>query len=281
MNATLTLTAWTADLGDPGETPQAFASAVTQRVVASWEEGADVVLLPEFLWLGLERFAGGLSEVSTLFWDQLWPDISVALSQPNKCVILGTVPCCGPQGLHNRAVILADGRPLFQDKLCLTPWEKAFDPGRGIHPWMFLGWKLATLVCLDVELPEHSIALRDQGIDLLLVPSATETMLGVERIARCASARAVERGCYVAVSPLVGKSESELVDENVGRLSCYTPSQAAFRKMERMDESEVFTDGWHSRRWELSASALQRMRRNRVETNPALLASAGPVATAK
>jgi predicted amidohydrolase len=230
-----------------------------------------VVVLPEFLWLGLERFAGGLDAISKLFWEQLWPEILPALSLSDKCVVLGTVPFHSPEGIANRAIVITEGRAHYQDKLCLTPWEKEFRPGRGIQPWDFLGWKLATLVCLDVEMPEHSIALRSVGVDLLLVPSATETMLGVERITRCASARAVERGCYVVVSPLVGKCDSELVDENMGRLACYTPSQAAFRKMERMDESEILTTGWHCRTWELSAQALLRMRRNRIETNPALL----------
>ena len=271
MKPDLTITAWTADLGDTWETARDFANAITHRVLASWSDGADVVVLPEFLWMGLERFAGGLQEISTLFWDTLWPEISQSLHAPDKCVVLGTVPRALSDGIRNRAVILTDGQPHFQDKLCLTPWEKDFRRGNGIQPWSFQGWKLATLICLDVEIPEHSIALREHGIDLLLVPSATETILGVERIARCASARAVERGCYVVVSQLVGKCESDLVDENLGRLSCYTPSQAAFRKTERIDESEVLTSGWRSRTWTLSAKALQHMRKNRIETNPALL----------
>ncbi len=272
MKPTLIITAWTADLGEPWASPQEFALAVVERVVQAWQAGADVVVLPEFLWLGLERFADGLAGVARLFWDTLWPEISSALSQSGKCVVLGTVPCGGATGLLNRAIILSDGMGYFQDKLYLTPWEKEFQPGEGIRPWEFRGWRLATLVCLDVELPEHSIALREQRVDLLLVPSATETILGVERIARCASARAVECGLYVVVSQLVGTSVSSLVDENVGRLSLYTPSQAAFRNMERMDESEVYTSGWHSRTWALSAQGLNRMRRTRIETNPALLA---------
>jgi predicted amidohydrolase len=267
----LTVTAWTADLDGSWPTPEAFAAAVTRHVLTSWEEGADIVLMPEFLWLGLAPFASGLVEISALFWGNLWPTLKTALSLPDKCVVLGTVPFCSAHGMQNRAVILSDGTPHFQDKLCLTPWESEFQPGKGIHPWDFHGWRLATLVCLDIEIPEHSIALREEGIDLLLVPSATETILGTERIARCASARAVERGCYVIVSHLVGKGASELVDENIGRLSCYTPSQSAFRKLERMDEGPILTSGWHTRTWQLSAISLRQMRRNRVEANPALL----------
>jgi predicted amidohydrolase len=91
---------------------------------------------------------------------------------------------------------------LYQDKLHLTPWESAFSPGDTLHLWHFAGLRIAVIICLDIEIPELSARLRDEEVDLILCPSATETVLGVERVDRCASARAVELGCHVAVSHL-------------------------------------------------------------------------------
>jgi len=93
----------------------------------------------------------------------------------------------------------------------------------------------------------------------------------VERVTRCASARAVELGCAVVVSPLVGKCESDLVDDNLGKLACYLPSQSAFKKSPRMQESEVFSDGFHCSRFTLPLSRLTSMRWSTVETNPSLI----------
>ena len=264
----LIVDAWTADVGHDFQAPAGFVDSVVSRVLASWEDGADVVLMPEFLWLSLERFVTGLPQLATLFWEEIFPSLQAKLAQPGKCVVLGTVPFQDGDVLRNRAVILVEGVLHFQDKMCLTPWEKDFRGGNGIGIWGFQGWRMGVLICLDVEIPDHSVTLRQRNLDLLLVPSATETILGTERIARCASARAVEIGCYVVVSHLVGKCESSLIDENLGRLSCYTPSQAAFRRGERVDEGAVHESGWEKRRFALGASALKRMRRNHVETNP-------------
>jgi predicted amidohydrolase len=127
------------------------------------------------------------------------------------------------------------------------------------------------VICLDIEIPELSARLRGAGVDVMLVPSATETVLGVERVDRCASARAVELGCVVGVSHLTGKAASELIDENVGRTAVYFPSQAAFRDDPRWVEGEIVAAGIHKQRVVIDHRALEVMRRMRQETNPSLL----------
>jgi predicted amidohydrolase len=68
-----------------------------------------------------------------------------------------------------------------------------------LRVWEFGGVRFAVIICLDIEIPEISAKLRGRGVDVILVPSATETILGVERVDRCASARAVELGAIVGV----------------------------------------------------------------------------------
>jgi predicted amidohydrolase len=262
----------TFDIGEPFAAPDDCARHFIDATLRAWSEGADLVVFPEFCWMVLERFCEGpdlLHGLSPLFWNRLWPELRRALSVPGKAVVLGTVPFLDDSGhLRNRAPILSDGRAFHQDKLHLTPWENAFAPGEAIHVWTFKQHRIAVCICLDVEIPSLTAALKPAELDLLLVPSATETLLGVERIGRCASARAVELGCQVAVCHLTGKTDSTLVDENVGRLSFYSPSQSAFAATDRVDEGVLLESGHHTRGFTTDPAAVRAARASLAETNP-------------
>lgn len=255
--------AWTFDVGTTEDHVEAMASRVEQ----SWGSGADIVLFPEYSWAGVNA---SLRAIADTFWTHSLPLLQARLSRPGKLVVLGTAPCVDETSgtLRNRAPILVNGRLMTQDKLFLTPWETAFSGGTVLRLFEFNGLRVAVVICLDIEIPELSVMLRGRGVDLILVPSATETVQGCERVTRCASARSVELGCAVIVSPLVGRCNSELVDDNLGKLGGYLPSQAAFANCARMDESIVHTEGFHVARFALRSESLLRMRRSKVETNP-------------
>ena len=265
----------TYDPGRPADTPSAFTHAVAERVLTCWDDGADLVLLPEFLWLGLEPLlpmgdgSSGLQRVAQVFWRDLLPELQRALTRPGKAVVLGSCPALHRGTLRNRAPIYTGESWIHQDKLHLTPWEKAFSPGAHVRLWSFGDWRVAVLICLDIEIPELAARLRGRDVDLILCPSATETLLGVERVDRCASARAVELGCHVGVAHLTGHASSELIDENLGRAAWYGPSQHVFRTAPRWLEGEILSAGSQVLRVELDRAALQRMRRMQMETNPA------------
>jgi predicted amidohydrolase len=269
---TLKLDLRTFDAGAAASDPAACADIVTQLTLNSWSGGADVVAFPELMWMALERFVDGENKpagVARLFWDALWPGLRQKLHHPDKAVILGSVPFLDADGLlRNRAPILSEGRVIHQDKIHLTPWENAFHGGGPLRVWTFKGLRIAVIVCLDIEIPELSAALRGKHIDLILVPSATENLLGVERISRCANARAVELGCHVGVCQLVGCADSELIDDNIGRLSLYSPSQSPFAAIDRQDESIVFEEGFHCRTFTLDMEAIAMARSLAGETNP-------------
>lgn len=264
---------WSYDPGAPLASAEECVAAMRDRVISSWNEGADVVVFPEFAWMALERFAAGAEGVACLFWDEWFPQMLENLKHPGKAAVLGTVPFIDADGrLRNRAPIVSDGRVLHQDKIHLTPWENAFHGGERVSVWDFMGHKLAVLVCLDIEIPELSAALRGMDVDLLLVPSATESLFGVERVHRCASARAVELGCFVGVSQLTGVAESALIDVNVGRLAVYSPSQAAFGGIERMQAGDVLDQGFHRMSVNLDLAGLAASRSATEETNPSRVA---------
>lgn len=272
----LTLELQTFDVAAPGiQSPNAFSDLVAERVMTAWDEGADMVLLPEFLWMGLARFVepgNAVLEVARLFESELWPGLQNRLRRPGKAAVLGTVPFAESDGtVRNRAPILADGQVLHQDKLNLTPWEIGLKGGEVLRVWGFGGVRCAVVICLDSEVPELSVALRGKGVDLLLVPSATESVLGVERVGRCADARAVELCCHVGLSHLVGGIDSELIDANLGRLGVFAPSQSAFAGSPRQRVTEVVSSGFHRLRADLDIAALRRQRATPAETNPSLL----------
>lgn len=261
--------AWTFDVG----TTEDHVEAVASRVEQSWDSGTDIVLFPEYSWAALPG-CKDVHEMAAMFWSTIVPQLQQRLARPGKMAVLGTAPCMVDGELRNRAPILLNGELVVQDKLFLTPWETQFTGGKALQLIEFAGLRIAVIICLDIEIPEFSVLLRGQGVDLILVPSATETVLGSERITRCASARSVELGCAVVVSPLVGKCSSDLVDDNLGRLACYLPSQAAFRTVERCVESDLHVAEFHCLKSDVDFSCLKTMRRNILETNPSLISSA-------
>ena len=297
MASKVTVDLLTWDVTPSHASVEACAAAIREVVRESWDSGADLVLLPEFTWMMLEplvgvkpsgdtrvRSASGpahdkpelelqLKAVASVFWTEVWPGLARDLARPDKAVVLGTCPFWDEASdqLRNRAPILRGGDSLSQDKLHLTPWEDAFSPGETVRLFAFRGLTVAVIICLDIEVPELSALLRGRGVDLILVPSATETVLGVERVDRCASARAVELGCHVGVSHLLGKSPSELIDENVGRVAIYHPSQVPFAQRPRWQEGNIESAGVQRLRVEIDPAALKRMRRRHGETNPSLL----------
>jgi predicted amidohydrolase len=277
MADSLTLELLTWDVTPGPATPRACTQAIIDEVTASWDSGADLVLLPEFTWMMLEPLltpsTTSLHSVSTAFWDHELPYLRSTLARPDKSVVLGTCPFhdTSTNLCFNRAPILRSGDLLHQDKLHLTPWEKAFAPGTAVNLFSLKNFTIAVIICLDIEVPELSALLRGRGIDLILCPSATETELGTERVDRCASARAVELGCHVAVTHLLGKSPSNLIDHNVGRLALYHPSQVPFSKAPRWQETPIESSGLHRLRSVITSHPLKRMRARTAETNPALL----------
>lgn len=267
----------TFDVGMNCADPTAFATQVISMIRESWESCAEIVVLPEFTWMGLERFVDGADKprgVANLFWNHLWPTVQNHLSTPDRAAVLGSVPYVDPSGaLYNRAPILNGAEILHQDKLHLTPWENQFRGGESLLIWQFRGIRIAVVICLDIEIPEISAALRERHVDLIIVPSATESILGVERVNRCASARAVELGCHVAVCHLVGRMESTLIDENTGRLAVYAPSQSPFSNNSRIVESAVVDSGFHRLSASIDIGSLHTLRALDGETNPARIPS--------
>jgi predicted amidohydrolase len=198
---------WAENLAYSVASLEEWAKLVAAQAAAAKGQGAEVLLMPEYSaahWLhfipkgitGPEQFArvAGFAAEAT----RLVSEIAV---KQKLLIVPGSfpVPHSGLKPPYsNRAHILfPDGKMLVQDKLCLTPPEKdpsdwAVSPGDSLTVFTWQGYRMAVVICLDIELPALSARLAGLNLDLILVPSMTWKPAGYHRVLNCAKARTVE-----------------------------------------------------------------------------------------
>src|SRR5690606_12893713 len=124
------------------------------------------------------------------------------------------------------------GNVYTQDKLHITPAEReGWDilPGESIRVFETPIGRMAIAVCYDIEFPEYSRILVEQGVDIILTPFATDERKSYLRVRYCAQARAVENMMYVVLSGNVGGlRHSPSMYLNYGQAAICTPSDFAF-----------------------------------------------------
>lgn len=158
--------------------------------------------------------------------------MEMALSY-NINIISGSIPESHDQKLYNVSFLCRrDGTWDVQYKLHITPDESQYWGLQGGHELKIFDTdvgKIGILICYDIEFPELSRYLVDQGMTLLLVPFWTDTKNGYLRVRRCAQARAIENECYVAISGSVGNlPRVENMDIQYSQSAVFTPSDFAF-----------------------------------------------------
>lgn len=195
------------------------------------EGGTEIILYPELFLMGLtDYFPGELEkqcrDISEYVSKKLLPEIKQAVAKRDVLICLGSGPRLFRDKIFNSSPVFCGGEWSFQDKLHLTPWETSFTAGDEVKIFSFKNITVAALICFDVEQPSLALKLKEKGVHLLLVPSATSDRNGSNRVNRCANARSVELGAAVITSPLIGDSACDLVDHNEGRQGFFLPAQA-------------------------------------------------------
>lgn len=151
----------------------------------------------------------------------------------NINIITGSMPEVVDDHLFNMGYLCRrDGSVERYEKIHATPDEvkawglkggnqiKAFDTDCG---------KIGILICYDVEFPEVSRLLADEGMDILFVPFLTDTQNGFSRVRHCAQARAIENECYVAIAGSVGNlPKVHNMDIQYAQSMVFTPCDFAF-----------------------------------------------------
>ena len=178
-------------------------------------------------------------------------------------ILAGSFPVLAGGRMLNRAYLVApDGRADFQDKLVMTRFEQSWGVSAGAGLKVFgtpLG-RIGVNICYDAEFPQLAGALARAGADVLLVPSATETLSGYHRVRVGARARALEHQMYVAHAPLIGEAPwNEAVDVNVGAAGLYGPIDHGFSENGVLASGELNAPSWL--RADLDLAALHTVRR--------------------
>lgn len=208
---------------DPGTLTEWRTKLVT-AIQGFIDSGSDVILYPELFLMGLTKYFDGneIESVASYVHQELLPGLTFSR---DVMVVLGSGPRFSNGRCFNSAPVWVNQKWHFQDKLFLTPWETDFTPGFESNIFSFKGLKTAVVICYDSEQPDLAMKLKEEGIDLMLVPSATTNLNGSSRVNRCSSGRAIELGAVVVTAPLVGNSKCELVDHNEGRQGFFLPAQ--------------------------------------------------------
>ena len=220
------------------ETWDAYAEHLSTLCQQAAEQGAQLLLLPEYAGLVLsgqlpaaERsdLHASIAGIQPLVprWLALCEQIARAC---NVYLQPGSMPVLDDDGQYrNRAWLFGpEGCLGSQDKLMMTRFElEQWNIAAGTELTLFdteLG-KLGILICYDNEFPMLARTLADQGADLILAPSCTDTVAGFYRVRIGAQARALENQVAVLQSPTVGMAGwSPALDENNGRAALYVPS---------------------------------------------------------
>ena len=182
-------------------------------------------LFPESVYRSL---SGQLEALESLLPDFLGLFSDLA-HQHQVFVVAGSYPVKQNSGAyHNRAYLLGpQGFSEFQDKLQMTRFENEhwhITQGDEIKTFLTPYGRVGINICYDSEFPMIARAQVEQGANMILAPSCTDTLAGYWRVRIGCQARALENQCYVIQSPTVGAAPwSEAVDSNIGAAAIYTP----------------------------------------------------------
>lgn len=156
----------------------------------------------------------------------------------------------------NRAMLFGpQGRIGHQDKQVMTRFEREdwhVKAAPGLRVFDTPIGRLGVLICYDSEFPLLARPLAEVGVEVILVPSCTDTVAGFNRVRIGAMARALESQCIVVHSPTVGACDwNPGVDENRGKAAIYAPSDGIWPETGILVEGEMDRPGWVKARIDL------------------------------
>ncbi|MEH0154187.1 bifunctional GNAT family N-acetyltransferase/carbon-nitrogen hydrolase family protein [Limibacter armeniacum] len=199
---------------------------------------SDFVMFPEFFEAPLMEPYNHLGEATAMrqlagYTEEIRKRMLDMAVSYNINIITGSMPYLEDDTLYNISYLLRrDGSWEEYRKIHITPSE--------IEAWGMVGGnevavfdtdcgKVGIQICYDVEFPELSRIMAEQGMQILFVPFLTDTQNGYMRVRNCAQARAIENECYVAMTGSVGNlPQVNNMDIQYAQSTIFTPSDFAF-----------------------------------------------------
>ncbi|KRS11510.1 amidohydrolase [Roseovarius atlanticus] len=250
----------------------AYAEKIEAWVAEAAGQGADLLVFPEYAAMELAPLAGRAVtaelEPSLRAVSDRMPEAdalhSTLAGKYGVHILGGSAPVyddvIGPRPVNRAAFFAPGGAKGVVDKQIMTRWErepmncvgggplKVFDTALG---------RIGVLICYDSEFPLLGRAMQD--VDILLVPSCTETLAGYWRVRIGAMARALEQQCVSAMSSLVGPAAwCEVCDVNTGAGGVFGPPDIGFPPTGVLAAGELDAPGWTYAEVNLEKIALVR-----------------------
>lgn len=228
--------------------------------ITAWVEGAadcDLLVFPEYGAMELAGLGGpavagdlqaSLREVARheAARDALHARLAAA---HGVHILAASGPAVAGDTVLNRAVLFGpSGRIGHQDKQVMTrfereEWHVAGAPGLRVFDTPV--GRLGVAICYDSEFPLIARRLAEAGVEVLLVPSCTDTVAGFNRVRIGAMARALESQCVVVHAPTVGAVDwNPALDENRGRAAIYAPPDGLWPETGIVAEGGMDAPGW-------------------------------------
>lgn len=198
----------------------------------------DIVLFPEYFNAPLMAKFNHLGESQAIrelagYTDEMRERfLSLAISY-NINIITGSMPQLRGQDLYNVGFLCRrDGTSEIYERIHVTPDETrcwGLSGGNRIKTFDTDCAKIGVLICYDVEYPELTRMMADQGMQILFVPFLTDTQNGYSRVRICAQARAIENECYVVIAGSVGNlPRVHNMDIQYAQSAVFAPCDFAF-----------------------------------------------------
>ena len=173
--------------------------------------------------------------------------VELAISY-NINIITGSMPFVKEDGaLYNVGFLCRrDGSYEMYEKIHVTPDEQkcwGLTGGSRVQTFDTDCGKIGILICYDVEFPELSRLMADDGMQILFVPFMTDTQNAYSRVRVCAQARAIENECYVAIAGSVGNlPRVHNMDIQYAQSAVFTPCDFAFPTDGKRSEATANTE---------------------------------------
>lgn len=250
----------------------AYAAKISDWVARAAQDGAELLVFPEY----------GAMELASLGGVEAAADLEAALHEVMRhqtAVIALHERLAAAHGVHilgasgpamadaprpvNRAILYGPKGVIgHQDKLIMTRFEREdwnIAPGKTLTLFDTHLGRIGVIICYDSEFPLLARALVEAGAEILLAPSATETLAGYTRVKVGAMARALENQCVAVHSPTVGPAEwCPAVDANTGAAAIYGPPDLGFPATGILAQTTLNTPGWAI--VEVSRAAIAKVR---------------------
>jgi predicted amidohydrolase len=198
----------------------------------------DFMVLPELFNSPLLAEFNHLSEAQAMrevaqYTEEIRQSITELAIRYNINIISGSMPLLEDGILYNVGYLIRrNGTYERYDKVHITPNELKYwgiKGGNKVQVFETDVAKIGILICYDVEFPELSRLLSDQGMEILFVPFLTDTQNAYSRVRHCAQARAVENECFVAIAGSVGNLPNvKNMDIQFAQSAVLTPCDYAF-----------------------------------------------------